>query len=152
MRYVRPLLIALLAGVAALTTLGATPGTGPGATHRIAFQVDQNDAAVMNLVLNNVVNAATTFDARGEATEIEVVAYGPGLHMLRADDSPVKDRLRSIKQSMPNVTFSACNFTKTGMEKAEGHPIAIVPEARIVPSGAVRLVELQERGWSYLKP
>jgi len=74
------------------------------------------------------------------------------LHMLRADDSPVKERLRSIKSSMPNVTFSACNITKTGMEKAEGRTIEIVPEARIVPSGVVRLVELQEAGWTYIKP
>jgi len=32
------------------------------------------------------------------------------------------------------VIFSACNVTKTAMEKAEGHAIAIVPEARIVPA------------------
>jgi len=38
------------------------------------------------------------------------------------------------------------------MEKREGHPIAIVAEASLVPSGAVRLMELQESGWSYLKP
>ena len=38
------------------------------------------------------------------------------------------------------------------MEKREGHPIAIVPEAGLVPSGAIRLLELQENGWSYLKP
>jgi hypothetical protein len=38
------------------------------------------------------------------------------------------------------------------MEKREGHPITIVPEASLVPSGAIRLLELQENGWSYLKP
>jgi intracellular sulfur oxidation DsrE/DsrF family protein len=38
------------------------------------------------------------------------------------------------------------------MEKREGHPITIVSQASLVPSGAVRLMELQEDGWSYLKP
>jgi uncharacterized protein len=38
------------------------------------------------------------------------------------------------------------------MEKAEGHAISIVPEASVVPSGVVHLMELQEGGWSYLRP
>jgi hypothetical protein len=50
------------------------------------------------------------------------------------------------------IQFSACNNTKQGMEKAEGHSISIVPEATVVPSGVVRLMELQEAGWSYVRP
>jgi intracellular sulfur oxidation DsrE/DsrF family protein len=38
------------------------------------------------------------------------------------------------------------------MEKKEGHAIEILPEAVIVPSGVVRLMELQGKGWSYLRP
>jgi uncharacterized protein len=38
------------------------------------------------------------------------------------------------------------------MEKREGHAIAIVPEAAVVPSGVVHLMELQEQGWSYVRP
>jgi intracellular sulfur oxidation DsrE/DsrF family protein len=38
------------------------------------------------------------------------------------------------------------------MEKKEGHAISILPEATIVPSGVVRLMELQEQGWSYVRP
>jgi uncharacterized protein len=39
-----------------------------------------------------------------------------------------------------------------GMEKREGHPIQIVSEAKVVPSGVVRISELQEDGWSYVRP
>jgi uncharacterized protein len=38
------------------------------------------------------------------------------------------------------------------MEKAEGHTISVVPDATIVPSGVVHLMELQEQGWSYVRP
>ena len=139
--------------VGALAVLGTTVGASAEPKgHHIAIQVDQNDPAVMNLALNNVVNIESYYGGRGEAVQIELVAYGPGLHMLRDDDSPVKARLHSIKTSMPDVTFSACNVTKTSMEKTEGKPISIVPDARLVPSGAVRLVDLEEQGWSYLKP
>jgi intracellular sulfur oxidation DsrE/DsrF family protein len=38
------------------------------------------------------------------------------------------------------------------MEKKEGKPVSIVSDAIIVPSGVVHLMELQEKGWSYLRP
>jgi intracellular sulfur oxidation DsrE/DsrF family protein len=122
--------------------------------HRIAIQVDQNDPALMNLVLNNVSNLTEYYHSKGEQVQIEVVAYGPGLNMLREDKSPVKDRLKRIKEgSFPStVNFSACHNTMMGMEKAEGHPIPIVPQASVVPAGVVRLSELQEQGWSYIRP
>jgi intracellular sulfur oxidation DsrE/DsrF family protein len=74
--------------------------------------------------------------------------------MLRADTSPVKDRIKHvIDTSFPStIKFSACNNTKQGMEKREGKAISIVSESELVPSGAVRLVELQEQGWQYLRP
>jgi intracellular sulfur oxidation DsrE/DsrF family protein len=74
--------------------------------------------------------------------------------MLRADTSPVKDRLKRIKDlAFPStVQFSACNNTRENMEKKEGHPVTVVSEAVLVPSGVVRLMELQEKGWSYLRP
>jgi intracellular sulfur oxidation DsrE/DsrF family protein len=143
--------VAVLAG-----TIIAVPGhAADGAKmHRIAIQVDQDDPAVMNLVLNNVSNLMEYYHSKGEQAQIEVVAYGPGLNMLREDKSPVKDRIKQIKgASFPSaVNFSACGNTKAGMEKREGHPVSIVPEASIVPAGVVRLTELQEQGWSYIRP
>jgi uncharacterized protein len=125
-------------------------------THRIAIQVDQNDPQVMNLVLNNATNVIEYYREKHEDVDIDIVAYGPGLHMLRADTSPapVQDRLKHLKDmAFPGkIQFSACNNTKRGMEKAEGHPISVVPEATIVPSGVVHLMELQEQGWSYVRP
>ena len=85
-------------------------------THRIAIQVDQNDPALMNLVLNNVSNLMEYYHSKGEQAQIEVVAYGPGLNMFRDDKSPVKDRIKSIKSGAfpSNVAFSACGNTHEG--------------------------------------
>jgi intracellular sulfur oxidation DsrE/DsrF family protein len=85
---------------------------------------------------------------------VDVVTYGPGLHMLRADTSPVKDRIRNLRDAAfpSKIQFSACGNTKDGMEKKEGHPIIVLSEAVVVPSGVVRLMELQEKGWSYVRP
>lgn len=120
--------------------------------HRVAIHVDANDPAVMNLALNNAANVARDYSAKGEQVEIEIVTYGPGLHMLRDDTSPVKARVKSMSESMPNLAFAACANTRSGMQKAEGKEIPLVSQAKVVPSGVVRLVELQESGWSYIRP
>jgi uncharacterized protein len=125
-----------------------------GKPHRIAIQVDQNDPQVMNLALNNATHVIEHFRARNEDVEVDIITYGPGLHMLRADTSPVQDRIKRLKDMVfpGKIQFSACDNTKQGMEKAEGHAISILPDATIVPSGVVRLMELQEQGWSYVRP
>jgi intracellular sulfur oxidation DsrE/DsrF family protein len=122
--------------------------------HSLVIQVDQNDPGVMNLALNNATNVIEYYRAKGEDVNVDVVTYGPGLHMLRADTSPVQDRIKSLKDSAfpSKIQFSACNNTKEGMEKKEGHPISVLSEAVLVPSGVVRLMELQEKGWSYVRP
>jgi len=147
-----------LRGLAALAFLSmafasASPAAD-GKPHRIAIQVDQNDPQVMNLALNNATNVIEYYRARNEDVDVDIVTYGPGLHMLRADTSPVQDRIKRLKDmAFPGkIQFSACNITKQGMEKTEGHAISILPDATIVPSGVVRLMELQEQGWSYVRP
>ncbi|MFY9696580.1 MAG: hypothetical protein WA776_00245 [Xanthobacteraceae bacterium] len=148
----RSFFIALAVG---LITLGGAHAQG-GKPHRIAIQVDQNDPAVMNLALNNAENIIEYYRGKGEDVDIEIVAYGPGLNMLRADTSPVKDRIAQMASSdatfPAKLAFSACNNTLQGMEKREGHAITIIPQAKMVPAGVVRLSELEEQGWSYIRP
>ena len=144
-----------LAAIACISLAFASPGlAADGKPHRVAIQVDQNDPQVMNLALNNATNVIEYYRARNEDVDVDVVTYGPGLHMLRADTSPVQDRIKRLKDmAFPGkIQFSACNNTKQGMEKTEGHAIPILPDASIVPSGVVRLIELQEQGWSYVRP
>jgi uncharacterized protein len=121
-------------------------------THRLALQIDVNDPAVMNLLLNNVSNVTQYYGALGQNVEVEVVAFGPGLHMLRDDTSPVKARIKSMSETMPHLAFSACGNTRENMTRAEAKDIPLISQARIVKAGVVRLMELQERGWTYLRP
>ena len=119
---------------------------------KVVLHVNQNDAAVMNLALNNAQNVASHYKAAGQPVTIEVVAYGPGLHMLRSDTSPIKPRLASFTLEQPEIRFSACENTQTNMSKAEGKPVPLLSEAKVVPSGVVRLIELQQQGYAYIKP
>jgi intracellular sulfur oxidation DsrE/DsrF family protein len=147
--FVRFAVVALMSIAFASSGLAAD-----GKSHRVAIQVDQNDPLVMNLALNNATNVIEYYRAKNEDVDVDIVTYGPGLHMLRADTSPVQDRIKRLKElAFPcKIQFSACNNTKQGMEKTEGHAISILPDATLVPSGVVRLMELQEQGWSYVRP
>jgi len=149
-----PVLVFLSMSLVASSFAGDVKGHRVATAHRIAIQVDQNDPAVMNLALNNATNVVEYYRAKGEDVDVDIVTYGPGLHMLRVDTSPVQDRIKHLKDlAFPGkIQFSACNNTKEGMEKKEGHAIAILPEASVVPSGVVRLMQLQEQGWSYIRP
>ena len=137
-----------------ITLVGGAALAAEGKAHRVAFHVDQNDPDVMNQTLNNATNVIEYYRGRTEEVDVDIVTYGPGLHMLRADTSPVQDRIKRLKEmAFPGkIQFSACNNTKQGMEKAEGHPIPLLPDATVVPSGVVHLSELQEQGWSYVRP
>lgn len=132
-------------------TLTACAALAEGQTHHIAIHVNQGDPQVMNMALNNAQNVRNYYASQGDAVVIELVTYGPGLHMLRAE-SPVADRIATMSLEMENITFSACGNTHRKMSEKAGKEIALLDEAGIVPSGVVRLVELQEQGYAYIRP
>jgi uncharacterized protein len=123
----------------------------PEIVHRVIVQVTQNDAATMNVALNNMENMTKYFADKGEKVEVEIVAYAGGLHMFREDTSPVKARLSALA-GRKDVTLSGCGSTIANQSKQEERPVSLVPEARVVASGIARVVELQEQGWTYVRP
>jgi hypothetical protein len=120
--------------------------------HRLIIQVNSNDAAMMNLALNNAENVVQYYKDLHQNVSIDVVTFGPGLHMLREDTSPVKARIETLALSAPEIAFEACGNTREKMRQAENKEIPIVSQAKVVRSGVVRVMELQERGWAYVKP
>jgi intracellular sulfur oxidation DsrE/DsrF family protein len=142
--------ISILLALAALIAMAPDPARAAGKTHRLALQVSDNDPDKMNAVLNVAANVSRHYP-HGEV-EIVIVAFNAGLHMLRADTSPVKARLESFAQGMPHVAFNACDNTIQSMKQREGKDIPIVPQAKIVPAGVVTLIELAEQGWVIVRP
>ena len=138
--------------VAALLALTPIAALADGVEHFLAVHVNQNDPAVMNLALNNVENVTQYYESIGDTVVIEVVAYGPGLNMYVAGKSPVADRISTMSLALERVSFSACGNTHVKMKKKAGKDVPLMSEAKMVQSGVVRLTELQEQGYSYVKP
>ena len=140
------------------TLLAATLALAPfaalaeGKTHYLAVHVDESDRQKLNLALNNVQNVRAYYAEQGDEVVIEVVAYGPGLQMFIDGESPVADRIKAMALEGDDVTFTACGNTIANMEKNTGKQITLLEEATVVPSGVVRLIELQEEGYAYVRP
>ncbi len=118
---------------------------------RIAMHVNFADPQSLTFVLNNVENIHEYYSARGKKVELRVITHGPGLHLLREDTSPVKERLIGLANSLEGLSFYACTNTQERMAKAEGKKIEIIKEATMVMAGLAELVELQRAGWNYLR-
>ncbi len=123
-----------------------------GAMHHVAIHVDENDPKVMNMALNNAANVEKYYTSQGDSVMIELVAYGPALNMFIPGKSPVEDRISTMSLEMENLSFSACGNTHRKMSEKAGKEITLVSEADMVPSGVVRLIELQEQGYAYIRP
>ena len=136
----------------ALALIVATGAFAEDRTHFVAIHVDQNDAKVMNMALNNVQNVSKYYESQGDSVVIEVVAYGPGLMMYVEGKSPVSDRISTMSLEMDSLSFAACGNTHRKMSEKAGATIPLMDEASVVPSGVVRLIELQEDGYAYVRP
>lgn len=149
--FVVPLTVTLL-----LTGSGAAdskPQTKPGSIrmHRLVLPINTDDPTTMRALISTSLNLPKYYQERNEAFTIEVVAYNAGVHMLRADTSPVKEMLRILRGVNSNIRFVVCEATKLGMERQEGRAITLIDNVDLVPSGPGRIIELQEAGWSYIR-
>ncbi|HEY2559412.1 MAG TPA: DsrE family protein [Caldimonas sp.] len=111
--------------------------------NRALFQVTDDDPALWNMILNNMRNLREGVGSEG--AEIELVGYGPGVHMLKAD-SPVKERIADALKS--GVKVNACQNTMKAMELT---PADMLPEIGYVPSGVVEVMRKQQQGWAYIR-
>lgn len=141
-----------VAALAAAALLPATAAFADHKSHKLALQISDNNAEKMNAVLNVAINVSKEYETKGEEVEIQIVAFNAGLHMLREDTSPVKERIASFRKSMINVEFKACGNTLESMTKREGKPVPLMPGIPVVTAGVTTLMELAEHGWTIVRP
>jgi hypothetical protein len=135
----------LLSGAALLGAAAplAFAQTSTPTKNRALFQVTDNDPARWNMILNNMQNLRD--GVGGEPVEIELVAYGPGINMLKADSS-VKQRIAEALKA--GVTVNACQNTMTNAKLV---PADMLPNISYVPAGVVEVMRKQQQGWAYIR-
>lgn len=136
---------ALTAGATVLIAANAQGTMTAGQKHhKIVIQVSDNDPAKWNLALNNAKNLQE--DVGAANVDVEIVAYGPGISMLKLD-APVSTRVGDAVTS--GVKVSACENTMRGQKLTKED---MNPAVGYVPSGAAEIMIRQDEGWAYLRP
>jgi intracellular sulfur oxidation DsrE/DsrF family protein len=135
---------ALLGGAMMIGALALPASSLAADKSKMVIQVSTNDPATWNLALNNASNIQK--DVGKDNVDLEIVAYGPGINMLKAE-SEVANRINDAVES--GVQVSACQNT---MRKAKLSKEDMNTKVGYVPSGVVEIMQRQQQGYAYLRP
>jgi len=138
-RAVRFLLVAV-----ALACLAPLADAQNFAENRVVIQVSDADSSKWNLALNNAKNLQTDLGAKN--VDIEIVAYGPGIGMLKAD-SVAGNRIGEALGA--GVKIVACENTMRGQKLAKADMLNGID---YVDAGVVEIMRRQQEHWAYLRP
>ena len=145
------------AGLGVFSAFAATSAkAADGKGHKVAIQISSDDRHTQGLALGNAHNYFAYYKAKGEPVQIEIVVFGPGYSMVRADLSMMKGEIEDIEKDLgAALVISACHNTRQAIAESMGKKpdeIPLLPGVKETPSGIVRLAELQEQGWAYIRP
>jgi intracellular sulfur oxidation DsrE/DsrF family protein len=111
---------------------------------KVVLQVSDADPAKWSLALNNAKNVQTDLGAAN--VDIELVAYGPGIGMLKAD-SVVGNRVDEAIAA--GVKVVACENTMKNQKLTQ---VDMLNKISYVQAGVVEIMQRQQQGWAYIRP
>jgi uncharacterized protein len=112
--------------------------------HKVVLQVSDAEPAKWNLALNNARNVQE--DLGRDQVSIEIVAYGPGIGMLKLDSVA---GARVAEALGAGVSVVACENTMRNQKiKRED----MLPGIGYVAAGVVQLMVRQQQGYAYIRP
>ena len=143
--------------VGALVGVAVGSGGGPAEAshsaenpkkHRVFFHLTESDPQRANGVLTNVQNLVEV-EGWKNIEELELVVHGPGLRpfVARGIDPEVKAKVEALLTA--GLRVDACQNT---MRRPSIKPEDLIEGLTPVPSGVVRVMELQEKGYAYVRP
>ncbi len=114
--------------------------------HKLVIQISTDDLRAQQTALTNIVNIQKHYGI--DNIEIELIAFGPGYRML-TPQSTLASRIASL--AMQEVTFTACMNTLISIKEKTGFMPKLIEGVTTTKAGVVRIIELQEDGYSYVK-
>ena len=163
-KYLTFVLGATIWGITAVAQAGpAVPPVTDASVKRVVWHVDFSEPRRFSALIQNVNNMVTTYQSELEEYDVRIVFLSGGIRFLTTDalaNTPFAEdkefkaqrasliqRLQQLREVM-NVKLELCEITREAvhlpMEK-------IIPGVSPVRSGVVRVAELQQKGYAYLK-
>ena len=140
----------MLATLAAAALLAGCAGMGTGmggSKERVVLQVSDGDPKVWNLAFNVVENLRANYAKNKVDAEIEVVAFGPGIQMLK-DDAVVANRIRAAMKK-GDAKMIACENSMSRFKLTRN---VMLDNVTYVDAGVIHIIERQHQGWSVIRP
>jgi intracellular sulfur oxidation DsrE/DsrF family protein len=133
-RYILAMLVAAL----------AFGGAAHALAEKIVVQVSDGSPVTWNQALNVVANLREVY---GTGTEIELVAFGQGINMLKFD-APVSSRVVEAQKNN-GAKIYAC---ENSMAKNKLSRNDMAPDVVYVRAGVEHIISRQREGWVNLRP
>jgi len=139
--------LVLAGGMQVVCAHDASTAGKPFAEHHIALQISDGSQEKQKLVLSIAYKLLEVYGP--DSIDVQVVAFGPGIDLLRAD-SPNRKRVDSLIEQ--GVRFNVCSYTIETIAKKTGKRPTINPRAVEVANGVPYLLSLSEKHYTIIRP
>ena len=119
----------------------------PFAEHRIVLQLSDNDPRKQGLVISVANNLMKFYDP--DKVAIEIVAFGPGIDLLRPEN-PNRKAVESLVAQ--GARFDICLNTVDTLEREAGKRPEFISAATPVQVGVAQILFLTENGYTLVRP
>jgi len=119
----------------------------PFAEHKVVLQLSESDPRKAGLVISVANNLMKFYDP--DKVAIEIVAFGPGIDLLRPDN-PARKAVESIVAQ--GVRVDICLNTVDTIERETGKRPEFLAVATPVQVGVAQILHLTENGYTLVKP
>ena len=145
----------IAASAVALLALAASPAAAqqiplqdkPFAEHKVVLQLSENDPKKQGLVISVANNLMKHYDP--DKVAIEIVAFGPGIELLKPDN-PARKAVESLVAQ--GVRVDICLNTVDTLERDSGKRPEFISAATPVQVGVAQILHLTENGYTLVKP
>jgi intracellular sulfur oxidation DsrE/DsrF family protein len=153
----------LIAGLGIFSVASAQDAAPAEVVEKVVYHADFADPRRFSAMLTSINNMVTVYQQDLKEYDVRIVFVAHGIRFLTADplkgtpfaqDAALKarhkellERVRSLHDTQ-NVKLELCGITREQVRLA---PEKLIPGVDLVPSGVVRLAELQHQGFAYLK-
>jgi intracellular sulfur oxidation DsrE/DsrF family protein len=157
-----PVVLFLLLG-ASLVQSPIFAADSPGGMAKVVYHADFSDPRRFSAMLTSINNMVTYYQNELLEYDVRVVFVAHGIRFLTDDkladtpfasDDALEDRRSNLKgrlsalNSVQGVKLELCDITRAQVKLPKEK---LYPGVEIVPSGVVRLAELQQNGFAYIK-
>jgi uncharacterized protein len=157
--------VVMMLAVAGLTGVGITtqeparqvaavePGQpAPRFANRILLHLTTTDPERITNMLDEVEMLMEASIRQGEPLQIQVVAHGEGLALMREDISPFPQRVAALSARYTDgLSFTACLNTIERLRREENIDVRLLPAVQVINSGVAEVIRRQSQGWAYIQ-